>query len=109
MRARIVPFKSSLLCGLGLIWLALLIATDATASERLPAVRVAGAINPVVADFILAELDQANRAEAPAFLLELDTPGGLDTAMREIIQAILSSDLPVIVYIAPSGARAASA
>lgn len=109
MQARIVPFRNSLLCGLGLIWLVLLTATDASASERLPAVRVAGAINPVVAGFIVAELDQANRAEAPAFLLELDTPGGLDKAMREIIQAILSSDLPVIVYVAPSGARAASA
>ncbi|MBE0599458.1 MAG: ATP-dependent Clp protease proteolytic subunit, partial [Desulfuromonadales bacterium] len=73
------------------------------------AVRVADAINPVVANFIAAELDRANAEDARAFLLELDTPGGLDTAMRTIIQKILGSRLPVIVYVYPSGGRAASA
>jgi len=64
---------------------------------------------PVVADFVAGELAAANAAEAPALLIEMDTPGGLDTAMREIIQAILASPVPVIVYVAPAGARAASA
>lgn len=72
-------------------------------------VRVADVINPVVADFIAAELERANEEGARAFLLELDTPGGLDTAMRAIIQKILGSELPVIVYVYPAGARAASA
>ena len=75
----------------------------------LPAVRVAGAINPVVAGYIVTGLDRAHQSEARAFLIELDTPGGLDTAMRQIIQAILASDLPIIVYVSPAGARAASA
>jgi membrane-bound serine protease (ClpP class) len=79
------------------------------ASPTIRVVRVADVINPVVADFITAQLKTANEAEERAFLLELDTPGGLDTAMRTIIQSILASRVPVIVYVYPSGARAASA
>jgi membrane-bound serine protease (ClpP class) len=79
------------------------------ASPTIRVVRVADVINPVIADFIIAELKAANEAEERAFLLEIDTPGGLDTAMRSIIQAILASRSPVIVYVYPSGARAASA
>ena len=82
-------------------------AEDPAAPVR--AVRVAGVINPVIADFITAELAAANAGNARAFMIELDTPGGLDSAMRTIIQQILGSRLPVIVYISPSGARAASA
>jgi membrane-bound serine protease (ClpP class) len=78
-------------------------------SAEIRVVRVAGVINPVVADFVDAELAAANRLPARAFLLELDTPGGLDSSMRAIIQKILGSHIPVIVYVFPSGARAASA
>lgn len=73
------------------------------------AVRFADGINPVMAGFIAGELTRANNEGALAFLLELDTPGGLDTAMRTIIQGILGSKIPVIVYVYPAGARAASA
>lgn len=79
------------------------------ASPTIRVVRVADVINPVVADFITAQVKAANEADERAFLLELDTPGGLDTAMRTIIQAILASRVPVIVYVYPSGGRAASA
>ncbi len=93
--------------------LALSAATAAADPEpvapTLRVVRVADAVNPVTAGFITDELQQANDRGERAFLLELDTPGGLDTAMRSIIQAILASPLPVIVYVYPSGARAASA
>lgn len=92
----------------GLLLAGALYSAGAVAAE-LPLVRINGAVNPVVADFIAEQLAAANAVEAPAFLLEIDTPGGLDTAMREIIQAILASKAPVIVYVAPSGARAASA
>lgn len=74
-----------------------------------PLVRINGSINPVVADYVVDEMRRANEASAPAFLIEIDTPGGLDTAMRQIIQSVLSSNVPVIVYVAPAGARAASA
>jgi len=100
------------ICGI----LALLILAFATvgAVEETPAptirvVRVADAVNPVTAGFITDELKRANDLGERAFLLELDTPGGLDTAMRSIIQSILASRAPVIVYVYPSGARAASA
>ncbi len=80
-----------------------------SASGQIRVVRVIGVINPVQADFIAAELDAANLSNARAFLLELDTPGGLDSSMRSIIQKILASPIPVIVYVYPPGARAASA
>jgi membrane-bound serine protease (ClpP class) len=87
----------------------LLNAEETSAPAQIRVVRVAGVINPVQADFISAELDAANNGSARAFLLELDTPGGLDSSMRAIIQKILASRIPVIVYVYPSGARAASA
>lgn len=77
--------------------------------KLLPSVRIVGPINPVVSQFFLDELSKANDVQAPAFLLEIDTPGGLASAMREMIQGILASQSPVIVYVAPAGARAASA
>ncbi|TYO98832.1 nodulation efficiency protein NfeD [Geothermobacter ehrlichii] len=67
-----------------------------------------GAINPVAGDFISRQLELANR-ENQAFVLLLDTPGGLDSSMRQIIKAELTSRVPVIVHVHPSGARAASA
>lgn len=78
-------------------------------SSHIRAVRIAGVINPIIADFVSLELDSANAENAQAFLIELDTPGGLDSSMRIIIQKILGSRIPVIVYVYPSGARAASA
>src|SRR5210317_1921126 len=87
----------------------LLKAEEITAPANIRVVRVAGVINPVLADFISIQLDEANTGSAQAFLIELDTPGGLDRSMRVIIQKILASRIPVIVYIYPSGARAASA
>jgi membrane-bound serine protease (ClpP class) len=84
------------------------IGQDSPAPE-IRAVRIAEVINPVVAGFITEELTRANSDQVEAFLIELDTPGGLDTAMRAIIQQMLASRIPVIVYVYPSGARAASA
>jgi membrane-bound serine protease (ClpP class) len=71
--------------------------------------RVADAITPVTAEFIIESLAAANEADAALFLLQLDTPGGLDLATRDIIQALLASEVPTAVWVAPSGARAASA
>lgn len=66
-------------------------------------------ISPSAADFIVGAIDKAEEADAQALVIQLDTPGGLDLSMREIVKAMLRSTVPVIVYVAPSGARAASA
>ncbi len=68
-----------------------------------------GVINPVASQYIGQNIDYANARDAQALIVELDTPGGLDTSMRTIIKAINRSDVPVVTYVAPSGARAASA
>ena len=72
-------------------------------------VEVKGAIGPGVSDFVRRGLEKAEKTSAQIFILQLDTPGGLDLAMREIIKNILASPVPVVTYVAPSGARAASA
>lgn len=87
----------------------ILLPSAAEASAEIRVVRIAGVINPVLADFISVEMAAANTDSTRAFLIEIDTPGGLDASMRVIIQKILGSRIPVIVYVYPSGARAASA
>jgi membrane-bound serine protease (ClpP class) len=66
-------------------------------------------VEPVTAEYVERGIRAANDGNAAAVLLELSTPGGLDTSMRDIIRAIISSRIPMIAYVAPSGSRAASA
>lgn len=73
------------------------------------AARVEGAISPASAEFIIKAIDRAEAANSDALVMELDTPGGLDTSMREIIKRMLASRVPIAVYVSPGGSRAASA
>lgn len=81
----------------------------AHASGEIYYLKAEGIINPVMAEFIGKSLIAASNEKAEAFIIQLDTPGGLDLSMRVIIKDLLSSDVPVIVYVAPAGSRAASA
>jgi membrane-bound serine protease (ClpP class) len=62
-----------------------------------------------VADFIKSGIKKASRDEVSCIIITLDTPGGLSESMREIVMAVFGSEIPVVVYVMPSGARAASA
>src|SRR5690606_10753062 len=70
---------------------------------------VQDAINPATADFITDGIANAEAAGVQLLVIELDTPGGLDASMRAIIRRMLSSTVPILVYVAPGGARAATA
>lgn len=79
------------------------------ATPRVLWVPFQGVIGTVASHFLVDAIDEAEKREVDAVVIEIDTPGGLDTAMREIVKRILASRVPVIVYVSPSGSRAASA
>lgn len=70
---------------------------------------VVGPIGPASSDFFVRKLKEAGESDAALVVVTIDTPGGLDTSMRDMVQAVLASDVPVVAYVSPSGARAASA
>jgi len=82
---------------------------DAHAEGIIRVVSINGPVNPVTANYVAGNLKQAAQRKERLFLIEMDTPGGLDSAMRDIIKEIFASPVPVAVFVAPSGARAASA
>jgi membrane-bound serine protease (ClpP class) len=89
------------LCALG--------ASAWSATPNAVVLRIDGAISPASADYVVRGIEQANQQQADAVVLEIDTPGGLADSMRDIIKAILASRVPVVGYVSPPGARAASA
>jgi membrane-bound serine protease (ClpP class) len=89
----------------GLLWLAASAATADTVSS----IRIDGAINPAVADHVASAIATAQAQGSTALLIELDTPGGLVSSTKDIVSSILNAPLPVVVYVAPRGAWAASA
>jgi membrane-bound serine protease (ClpP class) len=84
-------------------------AAAGVARAEVPVVELEGAIHPVSAGYVVSALDRAEAAGAPLVVIRINTPGGLDASMRQIIDRILRSRTPVAVWVGPSGARAASA
>jgi membrane-bound serine protease (ClpP class) len=76
---------------------------------RVAELRIDGEIEPILAEYIVHGIEQANQEHADLILITMDTPGGLDSSMRSIIHAILTSEAPVAVFVTPTGSRAASA
>jgi membrane-bound serine protease (ClpP class) len=87
----------------------ILLATASTPGGTAVLLPVKGPIGPATSDFFVRKLSEAGDADAGVVIVTIDTPGGLDTAMRDMIQAILAAEVPVVAFVSPSGARAASA
>lgn len=86
-----------------------LLALSAAKAANVDVATIEGPIGPATAEYVTASLREAEAHSAAALVLRIDTPGGLDSAMRDIIRGILASPVPVIAWVGPSGARAASA
>jgi membrane-bound serine protease (ClpP class) len=97
-----------------LLLIVLLLAVSFTASVQAQTsavyvITIKGTINPVLVDYVERGIQQAEDDGAQALIIQIDTPGGLDTAMRDIVKLIVNAHVPVVVYVSPSGARSASA
>jgi membrane-bound serine protease (ClpP class) len=93
---------------LGLI-LALTVPASAAAQAKVSLLPIEGVISPVTVRLVATAIDRAHAEGSQALVIQLDTPGGLERSMRAIVQRMLNAEVPVIVYVAPTGARAASA
>jgi membrane-bound serine protease (ClpP class) len=105
MHARVQVWVWSLLAGLLLI----VGSSEAQSSSTVPSIELSGTIDPATQKWIDSALDSAADDDAPLAIIRLNTPGGLDSSMRDIVEDIIGAPMPVVVYVYPNGSRAASA
>ncbi|RMG92742.1 MAG: nodulation protein NfeD, partial [Candidatus Dadabacteria bacterium] len=91
------------------LWILAFVAAGPARAAVVPLVEIEGPIGPVAAEYVEEALAEVDPVASPAVILRLDTPGGLDASMRRIVRAVLRSPVPVVAWVGPSGARAASA
>ena len=105
MKTKIIIFFLALL----FIFSCCLTVSYTTPNSSIYLLQLNGIINPITSQYVVKGIEDAEAERAECLILQLDTPGGLDTSMRDIIKKMLNSTIPIIVYIYPSGGRAASA
>ncbi len=103
------PRKLARLCTLLSLPLATMAATPSWAARPVSVIDIDGAITPITVRLLAAAIERAQAEGSQALVVQLNTPGGLERSMRSMVQSILNSEIPIIVYVAPTGARAASA
>jgi membrane-bound serine protease (ClpP class) len=84
-------------------------AQSSAMTSKIVELHIDGEIEPILAEYLVRGINEANDQHANLILITMNTPGGLDSSMRSIIQAILRSGVPVVTYVYPTGSRAASA
>jgi membrane-bound serine protease (ClpP class) len=106
MRSRVSLFALIALAGV-----VMLVAAQASgqSSTTVPSIELDGDISPATEKWVGAALDEAADDDAPLAIIRIDTPGGLESSMREIVKDIIDAPMPVVVYVSPNGSRAASA
>lgn len=109
-RRRRIRLRAAILAVLAATGALLLVAGAAQPQQRAAvSIELTGTIDPATAGWVREALEDAAAQDRPLAILQMDTPGGLDSSMRDIVRAILDAPLPVVVHVAPDGARAASA
>lgn len=101
--------KNKLIVTTLFLTLALLASPSSAEKPQVDIIQIKGPINPIIAQYVNNAIESAEKKSAECLIIEIDTPGGLESSMRQIVQGMLTSSIPVVVYVSPSGARAASA
>jgi membrane-bound serine protease (ClpP class) len=108
-RSRVAMVLAALWLSVALLVAGVMSGRAAASTATVPSLTLTGVVDPFMASYVQRGIDEATANHDPAVLMLIDTPGGLDSSMREITKAILASTTPVICYTSPQGARAASA